>query len=390
MRRIRLTYPLLFAWMGTLFFTSASYSQINSLSQQEGHSIAVEYLNPTFEIFSNVTYSTASSVLFLSGRYRLTDRLALRGEVPLAYSKADFRPVVFDVSSNDPDDKTFNETLVGNPYIGLQYYRNRAAMEMGFRIPYNPENKRFIPQFARLSDIDRVEAFANNAFPLTGRLQVPVRITPNFFLQLSGGTSIWISTDENTNSEMLLDYTGKFGFEDEYLRVFTGVTGRYQTGDPERGRGGGASAADVDSRAPTRSHAWRARQRRRPPGHRLVPILMAPFRPRPAPHRMLPRGQRPNMRPANQLSTSFVPSALWGPNPKTQLQYQYSRRLRLRRCCALATGRAGAILPTTGAPQSRRPSHLPATTPTKGSRNRSTRCSAAGTALAPPPPTNSR
>jgi hypothetical protein len=173
--------------------------------------LALEILKPNFEGDVNTTFATQA--LFLSLRYPLSPKVVLIADVPFAHYGMDGSPET--------------ESTIGNPYIGIEARGENSPVsgEFGIRLPLvssdNP-SAQFVGAFV---DLDRWEAFWDDFVPISAMLNARWRSVQGVVTKLRVGPTLWASTGDDGDTELLLDYTAQIGYEGERGSVIGGFTG---------------------------------------------------------------------------------------------------------------------------------------------------------------------
>ena len=186
------------------------------IDQHLDQGLALEALKPSFSEGGDVTFLT--SVLYLSGRLRLSERVRVVAELPVSHFGA--------------DDEFGDEggTSLGNPYVGVEIAEAGAStfFEVGLRVPLASEEGGGL-ETGFLADYDRVEAFVPD--------WVSILLVPNYvYDSLSGfsvrlrlGPSLLVATDKDEFSdrvELFGLYGAQLWYQAGQVRVGAGFTGR--------------------------------------------------------------------------------------------------------------------------------------------------------------------
>ena len=188
-------------------------------TSREGFTI--EFLKPDYENEENLSFLT--SVTFLSGRFPVTRSIIFAGELPFSYVNWDV-PQGADLGAQ----QTF-----GNPYFGLEFHPRRAPLffELGIRAPLTAdvdgENGEATVNGAFTDFVDRAEAFATDAVPVSGYLNYVVWTRTGFSLRLRGGPVFWIASGDREEPETFILYSAQVFYETGILRFGGGFSGRY-------------------------------------------------------------------------------------------------------------------------------------------------------------------
>ncbi len=157
--------------------------------------VAAEWYRPGFNNQDHL--KAASSALYLSGRARVTEAVALVGEMPLALGGYKY--------DNDAS------LQAGNPYIGLEAGRTNQPVwvEMGARLPLIGSDANSGVAVGLYSDIERPSAFIPECFALSGALNVGARAPSGLGFRLRAGPEVLVPTNSHggeSESETLINY----------------------------------------------------------------------------------------------------------------------------------------------------------------------------------------
>lgn len=187
----------------------------------------MEVLRPELseELTNLMDVSFISSATFLGGRYTVSPRLNLVGELPFAYG---------DLDGLDLDGQ---RATIGNPYLGLEYLASGPlAFELGIRAPLADEES-FGTLIGLLTEFPtRSEAFLTDYVPLTASASYDVRLADRWAFRLRGGPSLWLNTgdavDPETDetialdTELLASYGGQLWYDAPRYNIGGGMMGR--------------------------------------------------------------------------------------------------------------------------------------------------------------------
>jgi hypothetical protein len=185
--------------------------------------ISIEFLKPNY--VDEEDFSFLTSVAFLSGRFPITRSIVFSGELPFSYVNWDI-PQGPDLGAQ----KTF-----GNPYFGLELHLRRTPIffELGARAPLtgdiDDENGEAILNGALTDFVDRAEAFATNAIPVSGYINYILSTRTGFSLRLRSGPAFWIASGDREKSEAFILYSAQIWYETGIVRFGGGFSGRYST-----------------------------------------------------------------------------------------------------------------------------------------------------------------
>lgn len=161
--------------------------------------------------------TTLSGVAFLSGKYAIGKNFALAADLSIAHQEWE-------------DDDLGAQTILGNPYIGAEYYLTETPLffELGFRIPIVQD----AVGSSILSDIDRSEAFIHDVFPVYVAMNYNTITKSNILFRARTGANLWFFTQEpeegvsRRNPHVSVDYTLQTGYDHPRLNIIVGATGR--------------------------------------------------------------------------------------------------------------------------------------------------------------------
>lgn len=206
--------------------TSTLFAQFIWLDQMGDKALAIEILKPTFAGNDDVTF--LSSAIFISGRFALREDLRLVAELPFAHARVDV--VVLDFINPQPIKESESETIIGNPYIGLELRKAGSPVfgELGVRIPITPDDKSIASAIGRFADFDRMEAFAPDVFTVLGRINFQSTSASHVRIRVRGGPTLLFNSEGflEDDTELLLDYSAQVGYVTQKVSVMGGLTGR--------------------------------------------------------------------------------------------------------------------------------------------------------------------
>ena len=196
-------------------FTSVNFTakaQSPWLPDSLDNGIGFEFLKPVFDDGTGISALTSTQII--SGRYRANDNVLLVVELPFIYFNSDF----FD-----------SEFKIGNPYVGFLVNNSSKTyfLEAGIRAPLASDDDFGVTSIGVFSDFDRAEAYGPDLFAITVKNNYLKKSQSGFVFKLMGGLSYWLSTDSNnTDSELLFDYSGHAGYDGDKVQLLGGITGR--------------------------------------------------------------------------------------------------------------------------------------------------------------------
>jgi hypothetical protein len=214
--------PIYCAIIVLLAFSSLGAQSIwQDYTSREG--LTIEFLKPNYE--EEEDFSFLTSVTFLSGRFPIARNIIFSGELPFSYVNWDI-PQGPDLGA---------EQTFGNPYFGIQLNLRQAPLfiELGARVPLaadiEGENGDATLNGGLTEFVDRAEAFATDAVPITGFINYIFSTRTGFSLRLRGGPAFWIASGDREESETFLLYSAQIFYETGTIRFGGGFSGRYIT-----------------------------------------------------------------------------------------------------------------------------------------------------------------
>lgn len=213
----------------TLAGTSAA--QTHWLHPGEGNNVTLQAFKPKFS--GEMGLSTLTSVLFLSSETKIGETIDLVVDVPLVN-------VDYDESFPYAGD---NETLIGNPYIGLEARLNErdAATttigRVGVRPPLAPDDKWEASFIGFLTCPYRLEALVPDLWSFTFGGGFGIEQDSGFRLKSNVDAVILVPTRDGADTEIYLNYNLTAWLRASDLKFGAGVGGRWHAsgGDPDFG-----------------------------------------------------------------------------------------------------------------------------------------------------------
>ncbi|MEO1261469.1 MAG: hypothetical protein AAFZ15_21880 [Bacteroidota bacterium] len=205
------TFPKMLLFFLFTSLALVARSQPLWLPDNPNNYVGLELLKTAYDNADDLSFLT--SVHVLSGKFRLNDGLSLLAELPTSYIDGEFGDAEF---------------ALGNPYLGL-IIRNSEKdhfFETGLRIPIAPDDKFSASTAGSFSDFDRAEAYLSDIFTITTKYNYMKKNDSNLILRFRGGPTFWISTSDDTETEVLLDYSAQAGYDAGSFEVLGGFTGR--------------------------------------------------------------------------------------------------------------------------------------------------------------------
>ncbi len=235
----------------THFFQTASAQSVG-MGRSADRAVWLEVQKPNFtkeylggDFFDPPLKTTfATSVVFLSARWRISGPFALRTEIPFAGWGYDSRTVIIPTTLPALDTfrfPGFSETGFGNPLLGLQLGGKSSPLfaEISIRFPLarirvKPGQKvgslgNSARAAGRVIDYDRTEAFWEDAWTLGAAAEYQLSAADGFLLRLRAG-SVWILSigdySRFSENEFFADYGLQSGYQKHRFTLLGGITSR--------------------------------------------------------------------------------------------------------------------------------------------------------------------
>lgn len=156
---------------------------------------------------------------------RVGDGFRFEGDLPILRAGQDYGTAGGKQSS----------VRLGNPYIGLRIGEDDKKVfgTLGVRIPLAKSAKTPIEQqavnAAAVSNFDDFEAFVPNLLTIRGTMEYRTVSASHILFGVKGGPSLQTNTsgDPSVDSEILLDYGVRTGYEGDRAQLAVALTGRY-------------------------------------------------------------------------------------------------------------------------------------------------------------------
>lgn len=221
MKRMSHRFILIYCAIGIMLTLSSLEAQSIWQDYTAWEGFTIEFLKPNYEDGDDFSFLT--SVTFVSGRFPVTRHIIFAGELPFSYVNWDI-PQGPDLGAQ----QTF-----GNPYFGLEFHPTRAPLflELGVRAPLaaglEEENGDATSNGSLTDFVDRAEAFATDAVPVSGFVNYVAWTRTGFSLRLRGGPVFWIASGEREESETFILYSAQIFYDTGTFRFGGGFSGRY-------------------------------------------------------------------------------------------------------------------------------------------------------------------
>lgn len=177
--------------------------------------ISVEMLRPALDTPAADELEPFTGAAFVAGTFLASERMGLTVEVPVArYAK-------------ETGSVSTAESVMGNPYIGLDITANRTPvlLELGARIPVLSDTSA-AATLGTLSDADRSDAFAADLFTAQALLNYRIEFWRHYSLRLRGGPQLAVGTSDDAATNLVGRYGLQIWREGERFIWGLGATGR--------------------------------------------------------------------------------------------------------------------------------------------------------------------
>ena len=173
------------------------------------------WMEASYNDLVDIDQSFPSATWFLSGRLPLTSNIRALVDIPYAYSRMEF------------GDLEQSNSVIGNPYLGLEYMTGRMVLGAGLRAPVNSiDSESWADVMGFLADFQRSEAFIDQVVPVYGNVSYEYALGRGASIRGQAGVVGMLYTDdgdaEDGGNDALIDY---------------GVLGTYPMGDARFGLG---------------------------------------------------------------------------------------------------------------------------------------------------------
>lgn len=244
---------------GVLFFLLPAFASLTGMASSQsvwldksaGRAVFLEIQKPDFPANPRLAESLnpgpehtfTTVLLFLSARWRVSELLVLRGEIPFAsWGYKDYAFVYFTTTYNYPTgvlDTTlfpgFSEEKFGNPLLGVQLGGPASPLsgEFALRFPLiqsKPGRKvggNWAAPFGALTDYDRFEAFLEDTWTFSAAAGYQFKTPSGFVLRLRSGLAFLVPTKDYLENDLYVDYASQAGCQFSRLELLAGLSGRY-------------------------------------------------------------------------------------------------------------------------------------------------------------------
>jgi hypothetical protein len=250
-KRMRTVGVLFSLFLVLSSFTNIAFPQSVWLDRSADRTVYLEIQKPNFPTNPRLAESLnpgpehtfTTVLLFLSARWRVSELLVLRGEIPFAsWGYKDYAFVYFNTTYNNPTgvlDTTifprFSEEKFGNPLLGLQLGSRTFPFsgEFALRFPLiqsKPRQKvgaNWAAPFGALTDYDRFEAFLQDMWSFNAAANLKHTGPAGLFLRLRTGLAFLVPTNDYLENDLYVDYASQAGYQFSRLELLAGFSGRY-------------------------------------------------------------------------------------------------------------------------------------------------------------------
>ncbi len=253
-------------WLVFIFLTQTALAQSIWMDKSVDKVIWLEVQKPDYtkeylgeDFYDSRQTTLATSVLFLSGQWRVSKPFAFRAEIPFAsWGYKDYSRVFFITTYDYPTGTLdtlhfsgFSETGFGNPLAAVQLGGGTFPLlgEIGVRFPLartEPAARLAETKLggsysnqaltaSRTIDYDRLEAFLEDFWSFTAAAEYQFSGPSGAILRLRAAPVWTVSLNERARYEMLnnpfdnevyADYSFQVGYQSTRLLLLTGVTSR--------------------------------------------------------------------------------------------------------------------------------------------------------------------
>jgi hypothetical protein len=190
-------------------------AQSNWLDSRSGGSVNLEALKP---MFKEDGFSFASSALYLSGRWAVSDAATIVAELPFAHG------------GFDSDFVSESDNTVGNLYLGaeLRGRESRVSGALGVRLPFAADDNLATAVGLSADPVDRMEAFLPDVLSLHGAVGYEYRAPTGLAVTAQLSPILWFDVGDALvdDMELIVGYGAKIGYVGEAYAVSAGFSGR--------------------------------------------------------------------------------------------------------------------------------------------------------------------
>jgi hypothetical protein len=213
--------PVLFGIAAGLLFAQVgpASGQPFWIPREGKQAILFERLGPSIE---GTDQSFLSAAYYLSGRFTVSDGIAVVGELPYAHFKSKTEVIglgTFEVSSS----------TIGNPYLGMEVGSSGMPIfgELGVSIPLSDRDEEEAWSLGLLADLKRWNAFLPKAAFVDAAFNVREVTDSKIEYRLRFAPELLIPTDSDLyDTELFATYAWAIGYHGSFLRFGTALSGR--------------------------------------------------------------------------------------------------------------------------------------------------------------------
>jgi hypothetical protein len=202
----------------TLSLAPTAIGQSRWALPRDGSLVRIEVLKPFLTDEDPTTFGTTATIV--SGQ-------------------AAVGPVLFQVelpvSHIGIEDSELAETDFGNPYVGVvRKLTGGGFMQAGLRFPLAGSDGGWATGL--LGDFDHAEAYVPDLWSLSAAAGYVATFGGGLGLDGAGGATVFIPTEEGSDTDLFIDYRIRALFERGMVRIGAGISGRFlATGDEGQG-----------------------------------------------------------------------------------------------------------------------------------------------------------
>jgi len=221
MARYRLRPILLSATLMAVILMTCPLAAQNYWMYPGGEkSISFEVFKPKFAVGEG--YTLLNSVWFLSGHFQTSDRISIMVDLPIVQMDVDS-----DIHPSDED-----QTLIGNPYLGLVQSIPLAdssqlwLVGIGARIPLASDEKWPAVSMGWVTMYNRFEAFVPDLASVNLRLGYLQMLESGLKYTINVDGALMIPTKDGDDTELFIDYNASILLPVDKVSLSCGFAGR--------------------------------------------------------------------------------------------------------------------------------------------------------------------
>lgn len=185
------------------------------------------WVEAAYADLETLSQSFPSTLWFVSGRLPLTSEIRAVADVPFAHSRMRFS-----------GGSRASSTVLGNPFLGLEFARSGLVVETGLRVPLNTiDSESFADVMGVLGDFQRGEAFMDEVVPLSGAVTYEYGLARGASIRGRAGVIglFYTGDDEDEEHDALIDYGVLGTYPVGSARFGLGYYGRWIASEDEGG-----------------------------------------------------------------------------------------------------------------------------------------------------------